>query len=195
MPIYEIMRLRETYSDETKMSIQLALHCAPTIRGSKAANIVTLKRDDSYDFESLFEGTKISYRFLKSGRNRTILYLYRKEELEEYLFSKEVEMFLKTYGYSGKNIDEMLDILSEKIQIFENGETEFPHEIGVFLEYPVKDVKSYLENDGKNFAYLGYWKVYHNVQKTKKLFKRYDEEKELAVREIMLGKSISEIAV
>lgn len=195
MPIYEIMRLRETCSDETKMSIQLALHCAPTIRGSKAANIVTLKRDEFYDMESLFEGTKICYRFLKSGMNRVILYLYREKELEKYLFSKEVEMFLKAYGYCGKNIEEMLDTLSERIRIFGNGETEFPHEIGVFLEYPVKDVKGFLENNGKNYVHSGYWKVYHNVQKTKKLFERYDEEKELAVREIMLGKSIREIAV
>ena len=42
---------------------------------------------------------------------------------------------------------------------YASGEQGFPHEIGVFLGYPVEDVEGYMQNDGKNFLLVGYWKM------------------------------------
>ncbi len=39
-------------------------------------------------------------------------------------------------------------------------EEDFPHEIGVFLGYPLADVIGFIQNRGKNFTACGYWKVY-----------------------------------
>jgi len=41
---------------------------------------------------------------------------------------------------------------------------------------------------------MGYWKVYHNEQESMQLFRRFDEEREWVVQEIMEGKSLLEIA-
>ena len=37
-------------------------------------------------------------------------------------------------------------------------EADFPHEIGVFLGYPLTDVVGFIENQGRNFTCCGCWK-------------------------------------
>lgn len=136
-----------------------------------------------------------------------------KELLSDYGYESQLEAVLDLY-YEIKQYDEsvqhnelennvditiaiymLLKELSDRIMMYCGGNIEFPHEIGAFLEYPVEDVRGFLDNNGENFLYSGYWKVYHNVKETKKLFKQYDFVKEFAVREIIGGKSIKEIAV
>ncbi len=39
-------------------------------------------------------------------------------------------------------------------------EADFPHEIGVFLGYPLYDVVGFIENQGRNFTCCGCWKAY-----------------------------------
>lgn len=195
MPIFEIMRLRNMCDSEINMSIQLALHGAPIIKGIKIANLITVSTEEICSIDKVLQGTNISYRVLKTGDETVILYLYREKELEKYVFSTDVSEFLRVHGYTKQSLDEMLDRLSDRIMLHKNGKAEFPHEIGIFLGYPLMDVKGFLENSGENFSYVGYWKVYHDVQGALKLFQRYDEEREKTVREIILGKTIREIAV
>lgn len=180
---------------EMNLSIQLALHGAPIIKGIKIANLITVTVKEVGSINKILRGTNISYRVLKTGDKNVILYLYREKELEKYIFSTDVRDFLQMYGYAGSDIDIMLDRLSDRIMLHKNGKTEFPHEIGVFLGYPLMDVKGFLENSGENFSYVGYWKVYHDVQGALKLFKQYDEEREKTLEDIILGKTIREIAV
>lgn len=189
------MRLRNSCSEEMRMSVQLAIHCAPLLRGSKMANIITVSAEEFSEVGKLLTGTNISYLFLKSGEERVILYLYRHNQLKEYLFEKDVREFLKSYGYDGENMDEMLNMLSQRVMLYGGKKIEFPHEIGIFLGYPLIDVQGYLKNSGKNFEHSGYWKVYHNVQGAKNLFRQYDKEREVTLQEIISGKTIREIAV
>ena len=46
-----------------------------------------------------------------------------------------------------------------------------PHEIGVFLGYPIWDVKGFIDNKGKDFKYCGTWKVYNNTDYAKIYFR------------------------
>ena len=41
-----------------------------------------------------------------------------------------------------------------------------PHEIGLFLGYPLCDVKGFIYNNGKNYKFSGPWKVYDNESET-----------------------------
>ena len=79
--------------------------------------------------------------------------------------------------------------------MYNDGELSFPHEIGVFLEYPLLDVKGFLKNNGKNFIYSGYWKVYGNVNETIGKFRQYDKERNDTIRDIAAGKSIRDIVM
>ncbi len=191
----EIMKLKTALEEETRISLLLAIHCAPILSGIKAANIMTVTGREFFRIGYLLQGTDISYRFLKTKGDKGILYLYRERELVMYLHSEEIRNFLKEYGYTSDKLDDMLERLSNRICFYSNGDAAFPHEIGIFLEYPLMDVKGFLENDGKNFIYSGYWKVYHDVQSTIQKFRQYDEERERAVMAVVSGRKIKDITV
>lgn len=195
MPIQEIMKLRTALDEETRISLLLAIHCAPILSGIKAANIMTVTGREFFRIGYLLQGTDISYRFLKTKNDKGILYLYREGELIKYLHSEDIQEFLKEYGYFSNDLDKMLERLSNRIRFFSNSDAAFPHEIGIFLEYPLMDVKGFLENDGKNFIYSGYWKVYHDVHSTIRKFRQYDRERERAVMAVVSGRKIRDIAV
>lgn len=195
MPIQEIMKLRTSQDEEAKMALLLAIHCAPILSGSKAANIMTVTVHEFDRIGYLLEGTGIRYRFLKTKGDKGILYLYREKRLRQYLEQEEIQEFLSEYGYDQVDIAKMLNLLSKRIQLYNDQEAVFPHEIGVFLEYPLGDVKGFLANEGKNFMYSGYWKVYQDLQGAVRRFTQYDMERELTIQALMQGKSIREIAL
>ena len=195
MPIQEIMKLRTSQDEEAKMALLLAIHCAPILSGSKAANIMTVTVHEFDRIGYLLQGTGIRYRFLKTKGDKGILYLYREKRLRQYLEQEEIQEFLSEYGYDQVDIAKMLNLLSKRIQLYNDQEAVFPHEIGVFLEYPLGDVKGFLANEGKNFMYSGYWKVYQDLQGAVRRFLQYDMERELTIQALMQGKTIREIAL
>lgn len=195
MPIQEIMKLRTSTDEEMKLSLLLAIHCAPVLLGIKAANIMTVTGQDYLKVRDLLQGTDISYCFLNTKEDMGILYLYRKWEIIKYLHSEDIQSFLKGYGYATENFDEMLEHLQNQIDSYCNGEIAFPHEIGIFLEYPLMDVKGFLENNGKHFVYSGYWKVYTDEHNTLRKFQEYDMVRKFAIQAIVSGKKIWEIVV
>ena len=195
MPIQEIMKLRTSQDEEVRMALLLAIHCAPILSGSKAANIMTVTVHEFDRIGYLLQGTGIRYRFLKTKGDKGILYLYREKRLRQYLEQEEIQEFLSEYGYDEVNIAKMLNLLSKRIRMYNDQEAVFPHEIGVFLEYPLGDVKGFLANEGKNFMYSGYWKVYQDLQEAVRRFTQYDMERELTIQALMQGKTIREIAL
>ena len=52
------------------------------------------------------------------------------------------------------------------------------------------DVKGFIEHNGKDFLYQGYWKVYENVEERKKMFSIYNVVKEEFIREMQAGKDL-----
>ena len=52
----------------------------------------------------------------------------------------------------------------------------------------------YIEKDGKDSLFSGYWKVYNNPGRAKMIFWAYDKAKTSAVNEYLIGKSIRDIA-
>lgn len=195
MPIQEIMKLRTSQDEEVRMALLLAIHCAPILSGSKAANIMTVTVHEFDRIGYLLQDTGIRYRFLKTKGDKGILYLYREKRLRQYLEQEEIQEFLSEYGYDEVNIAKMLNLLSKRIRMYNDQEAVFPHEIGVFLEYPLGDVKGFLANEGKNFMYSGYWKVYQDLQGAVRRFTQYDMERELTIQALMQGKTIREIAL
>ena len=92
---------------------------------------------------------------LQRQDKRVLIYVYRKKQLEVSLNRPGVAKFLKKYGYESTEIKYALSRL--KSRIGENN--EFPHEIGIFLDYPLGDVIGFIVNQGRNFKCAGCWKV------------------------------------
>lgn len=195
MPVQEIIKIRDSKDVEQNLLLLLAMHCAPLLKRMAVANVLTLSRKQALGIKGILKNTEIECYILKADCGRVILYLYRKDILQSCLQQEDVRNFLKKYGYPDKEIVDMLKRLSQRIRLYADGQTDFPHEIGAFLGYPLADVESFIENRGKNYAYLGYWKVYHDVEQAVKTFRLFDKERERAVQDVIFGKGIQEIAV
>ena len=52
-------------------------------------------------------------------------------------------------------------------------EREFPHEIGIFLGYPLADVQGFIQNKGRNYTCCGCWKSYGDPRIARRRFNRY----------------------
>lgn len=192
MPVEELIRIRESKDIKRNAELMLAVNCAPLLKGSKAANIITVSLTEFNIIRRLIADTDISYYLLKARTGKFIIYLYREKELLIYLSRPEVINFLGEYGYNTDSLSAMLVKLSVRCKDFCSGE-EFPHEIGAFLEYPIEDIRGFMKYKGEHFILTGYWKVYRNRREKEKLFRRFDRERELSVREVLQGKSIHEI--
>lgn len=156
---------------------KLAFHTAPALLGIKAANLVSLIRTDFNIYENIAEfNAKVVSKglemkvFCECG-NRVLALVYNKKLLKELLSQESKRTFLKNYGYGEDfSVEECLERLATRV----SEEKQFPHEIGIFLGYPVEDVIGFIENNGANFKFCGYWKVYGNVEKAKHMFENYN---------------------
>lgn len=176
------------------VQMQMILQSAPVLKNVKMSCMFTVPSGISKYICSFLYNTGIKMYCLCKGRQRDIVFLYREEQMEEYLAREENAEFLREYGYEGGDLNIYLHYLGLRISYYYNQRQEFPHETGVFLGYPLDDVKGFIENKGKNCSYIGYWKVYSDVDNAKKMFQLFDKAKDLAVAEFFSGMSVREIA-
>lgn len=155
----------------------LGFHAAPLFSGIKAASLLSFRRSAFEDFEALLaeyepclqcKGIEI-FR-VTEGKEFVLLLFYRPAILWRRLQEKEVQAVLAPYGYTSEGgLDGCLEHLRVRMRL----QKSFPHEIGLFLDYPVEDVVGFITYKGQNFCYSGYWKVYANERETRALFARY----------------------
>ena len=177
-----------------KLRFQIVLQCAPFLKGKKVACGITME-DAMYDeLYNILGGSGISYRRLSAAEGRCLVLFYREKELSEYLNRVGIRSFIREFGYIEMGLDEMLERLSCRTALFSREEIGYPHEIGIFFGYPVEDVQGFIRNAGREYLFLGYWKVYSNPMAAKMIFKEYDQAKVCAVNEFLTGKSIKNIA-
>ncbi len=178
-----------------RLGFQIVLQCAPFLKGLKVSCVISVDAG-LYDWLSeIFLDMDISYCRLSSSDGRCLVLFYRPEEMKKYLRQPEVHELIQKYGYTDRGVDRILARLTNRIRQFARKGMGFPHEIGVFLGYPLNDVKGFIENAGKKYLMIGYWKVYSDPAGARMAFEEYDRAKSCAVNEFLTGKSIREIAL
>ena len=176
---------------------ELIEHCSPTLASIKAASLFT------YTYKSLKElHVRVTYWNSKMKRkgitfdilsenvgvNKALIYVYRRADLEKILNRDEIRSFLLNHGYliddneivGGVNCENIILQLKKKFEKL----NQFPHEIGIFLGYPIGDVKGFIENHGCNCKCTGYWKVYCNEEEATKTFRKYKKYKFTSYRRL-----------
>ena len=178
-----------------RLAFQVVLQCAPFLKGLKVSCVITVDSQSYGTLRELMDGLGIEYHRLSESGGRCLVLFYRPEELDRYLKQPGVNELIREYGYTDMSVDRILKRLSERIGDFSRRGMGFPHEIGVFLGYPLDDVKGFIKNEGKKYLMIGYWKVYSDLAGARMVFKEYDRAKDCAVNEFLTGKSIREIAM
>ncbi|MGI6512034.1 MAG: DUF3793 family protein [Catenisphaera adipataccumulans] len=116
--------------------------------------------------------TPFGYRImiLKETNAFCLIYVYDRMKLEHMLSNAAIQNFLSTFGYEDFTVPGALHHLKRSMQ-----EEEFPHEVGIFLGYPLQDVRAFLSPErNQKYLLVGYWKVYSRLRSNQKKFYRYD---------------------
>lgn len=180
---------------EEKFGFRVVTQCAPVLKGVKISNLITMKPGGFRKIRAYLKKSRIICIPLYADAEKEVLFLYRYDRLEQHLKRNDVREFLKSCGYERFDVASVLARLRRRYQRYAGTTREFPHELGVLLEYPVADVRGFIANRGENSLTSRYWKVYQNPAEAEKTFDLYDRVKEQALREIMCGRNLSYVAV
>lgn len=169
----------------------LGTHCGITFAGIKAASLFCLKRrcEDCLDrYEQYFNRRGFVFLTMKTEEDRILLYVYNRRQLEEILFDRSNRLFLEGEGYRYERVEEALQILQSRL-----AGDEFPHEIGIFLNYPLEDVKGFIAHPNDGVKLVGCWKVYEGEEQKKRLFDVYNKCTQKIREKLLNGISLEEI--
>lgn len=168
--------------DRACLASFLALETAEILAGIKPANLVNLANRvrscgrnlyqlwKQWGEEIILEGG-VTARVLADRGDSLLLLIYRPAALAALLAEKGVQAVLRRAGYeepadSGAALAE----LERRV-----GGGGFPHEIGVFLGYPLKDVVGFLGWARLPYACQGPWKIYGDPRESLRLAEEHHQ--------------------
>lgn len=170
----------------------LIAYCSPTLASLKSGSLFNFKCPEGADLESCisswnesFRPRGISLHILRRTESAALIYVCRDSAMKSILSDPCIRSFLNEFGYDacygckGCNstlcdLDIFLRHLQSRITCSDQDECpSFPHEIGIFLGYPLDDVSGFIKNKGRNCKLVGPWKVYGDTSAAEKAFARY----------------------
>lgn len=157
------------------LTAHLMLECAETLAGIKPANLVSLVNRVRpcgknlygiwHEHQSGLTGSMkiLRFRVLQTSRRALLLFCYNPQQLEKHLAHAGIRVLLGKAGYdTSLSSEELLSCLAEKIAC----SSTFPHEIGLFIGYPAKDVAAFMGMVKLPFTCQGPWKIFGNPEKS-----------------------------
>lgn len=178
----------------------LIRHCSPTLAALKTAALFTVEQPSGSELSETLGRWNV--RLLKKGvvmiklcerNNRALIYVFRVKRLAGELACPRVRSFLAENGYDigSRGVSGALSALRSRLA----AEDGFPHEIGVFLGYPIDDVIGFIRNNGRNCKACGCWKVYCDECAAQKTFARFRKCEDVYMRLWKRGRSVIQLTV
>lgn len=181
------------------MSEEMILrHCAPTLARIKTANLFTCEVESPEELKESLR--KYNRKFVKKGLRilplrykdgRALIYVYRPSLLSQDLKHSYAKELLNSLGYiphsTGLSVARLVNRINEV--------GDFPHEIGLFLGYPPEDVRGFIEDGSRSYKCKGYWKVYSDEEKARRLFEKYRKCTSIYTAMWSQGRSLDKLTV
>ena len=165
-----------------ELSEKLLRNCSQTLAGLKTGSIFNISDIpvNTLQFQIAVLNARLNplgifIERIRSKKSNSLLYVYRKSQLEHDLCDERACEILRALGYPecGATSDIILEgkvrYLMKRLSDYDC----FPHEIGLFLGFPVEDVKEFIHHDGRDCIACGFWKVYCNKSKALNTFRRF----------------------
>lgn len=181
--------------------ISFVTQCAPVMAGLKPANLFRWVEPDGAALRRTLaawqdalrpRGVEIAVLKSCTRAKAHLIYVYRAPRLQKILQDPEVLRFLQGSGYpEGEDLAAHLSHLSKRLCC----EETFPHEIGVFLGYPLEDVVGFMVNKGKNYTCKGYWKVYGDPIQAEARFASFRKCTEVYLRCYRSGTPVTRLTI
>ena len=181
--------------EEAEFEELLAMYCAPVLKNIKIANMFHVSNkqfDDVKDlvqrYQNKLKQCGVQFYLFQEGCKRLTIYVYRKHALLHRLHHSKVHSFLSDFGYPDQ---EDLSAIFKHLNHRLCESCSYPHEIGVFLGYPLEDVEGFMKQESCKL--VGYWKVYGNLEDTLKTFEAYDQARDYVIGMTGNGNEIRDI--
>jgi len=193
----KLLNIVNEYDDLEYLFSVIIRNAAPTIRKHKTSSLINFSNSNSNrNLKELWEKYKdevkdkldVDYFELKKDSTTILVLFYNSEKLNLGIRDTSNMEFLKRFGYN-ENMDatQCLSLLRKRFQYM------CPHEIGIFLGYPIDDVTSFVDYPNTKCKMVGYWKVYHDIESAEIIFNKYDEIKHVFIQLMMRGMKPTEL--
>jgi hypothetical protein len=176
----------------------LIFHCSPTLAGIKTGSLFSCRFASADEFLSelcdlnqTLSDRGIRIEVLRVKSSRALVLAYRPKRLATDLNKSGVWRFLNQFGYAENDPERAISRLKARFA----PQAGFPHEIGLFLGYPLADVADFIKNRGRNSKCTGCWKVYRDEGEAARLFRRYEKCKEVYLQMFGKGCSVLQLTV
>jgi len=153
------------------LTAHLLLESSEVLGGVKPANLVSLVNRTRPCGRNLYQlwqahrdelSTRLSgicFKVLQTRESALLLFCCNPDHLERHLAHHGIRALLKKAGYDTSRSSEAL--LAELCRRIDNSGA-FPHEIGLFIGYPAKDVAAFMGMVKLPFTCQGPWKIFGN---------------------------------
>lgn len=161
----------------------LTLGTAEVLAGVKPANLLRISNRrypcgrNMYQLwqrygQQLLENSSIVAATMRCDESGILLLLYAPALLQRRLDSRSSRTFLQSLHYRNpRHIATTLEDLTAHFV-----EEEFPHEIGLFLGYPLKDVTAFMGRTQLKATAQRLWKIYGHARRSHALADLYQQQ-------------------
>ena len=129
-------------------------HCYRS-RNSEGFNFCLYRAD-------ILQTLKLNYLELRVEPESSLILFYHRETMAKTLSEEQNLSLLSILGYpAGGDMDDLLFFLRERFAV-----EKIPHEVGVFIGYPLKDVKGFMEKLPRTPVHRGDWTVFGDASES-----------------------------
>lgn len=194
--VFKMMRRIRGMDENDYLQYTIAYHAAPTIRGIKPATLLCPKRVNCPLLAAwkrcrsrIAEELGVTGAALRVGADSLLLLVYKPCLLRSTLSTAEAGNLLRDHGYDPANREvlALVETLRRKCL-----ECPIPHEVGVFLGYPPRDVRCFMNRSCAHKT-TGVWKAYGDAETAKRFFARCRNAKGVAAELIGAGETLGNI--
>lgn len=130
------------------------------------------------ELDDVLRTLNLAHRVLRDTGMGCLVLFYDREKLAHTLAASAVSEFLDGHGYdSGAPVEAYLDVLKARFDA-----VYMPHEIGIFLGYPLKDVAGFIAEKDAAHAIRGDWKIFGAPDESLRVMHLYRRAETLARR-------------
>ncbi|HWQ51049.1 MAG TPA: DUF3793 family protein [Terriglobales bacterium] len=155
---------------------------APVLAGVKPSALVCVRHCFKEEWRAqkahFCAQTGLTVKELYENKAASGWLIYDEPLLSERLQSAAARAMLRKYGYPADGT--AADLLEHLKGRFDGA--GFPHEIGVFLGYPPRDVEAFIARGGRDYLCCRYWKVYHDEEGARETFGLIDRARAQAAK-------------
>lgn len=152
---------------------------APIVLGVKPSellNVAQVEKDLWEEFKSLFmKNQELKVKEIRELNGRLQVIFFQSRVLDSVLREESIQDFLGTMSYPKKySLESYLNLLKKRII-----SDDFPHEVGVFLGYPLKDVLGFMGILTLPYRETMGWRIYGDEKPSIEVYSKYAQARSI----------------